>query len=552
MKNIQLHPYQQELKNNIYNDWNHGQQNVLAVLPTGGGKSIVVSDIVLDGMREGKNQAVIAHRNELVSQMSMHMADRGIYHRVVGSDSTVKQITKAHRTEYGQSFVNPSACTAVVGVDTLSARSAILSGWAGQVDRWVIDEAHHVLRQNKWGSAVKMFSRAHGLGVTATPSRADGQGLGREYDGVFDTMLLGPNMRELIDWGNLSEYEIVCPLSDLEMYEEDIGKSGDYSNVKLAAASERSGIVGDVVEAYCKYAFGKRAICFATDVKTATKIATQFNDFQIPAAAVSAKTPDAVREKYIREFKSGKILILINVDLFDEGFDVPACEVVIMARPTASLGKYLQMVGRCMRSAFGKIFGLIIDHVGNVVRHGLPDKLRHWTLARRDKRGKQEKDPEEIPLITCKSCSKPYERVFRACTWCGAEPPLPVERERSIEMVDGDLVLLDRNKLDQMRRATLLESVAEIGYRISDATGNPFAAKGVQTKQAEKIGAQRRLSDAIAQWAAIERQRGRSDSESYRRFYITMGLDVMSALSASNTRQQYEEMAKEVESWFNG
>jgi superfamily II DNA or RNA helicase len=539
---------QLNLKLDIYSAWNEGHKNVLGVLSTGGGKSVIVSEIVLEGAQVGLKQAVIAHRNELVSQMSAHLARRGIPHRIIASNATVAQITRQHRQEFGRSFVNPSATTAVIGVDTLIARTENLIQWAAQIDRWIIDEAHHVLRENKWGKAVEMFPRAHGLGVTATPTRADGKGLGREYEGEFDAMKIGLDMRGLIAIGALSDYEIVCPESDLEIEDDQISAGGDWTHKKLRAAAKKSHIVGDVVQAYCKYAYGRKAICFSTDVETASEQAKQFNASGIPAAALSAKTNFAVREKYIKEFRSGKIWVLINVDLFDEGFDVPACDVVIMARPTASLGKYRQMIGRALRPMPGKI-ALIIDHVSNVVRHGLPDKFIAWTLARRDKRGKQEKDPDEIPLTVCKHCTKPYERFHTACPYCGLEPPLPDPRNRSLEMIDGDLILLDRARLEEMRRATELESLADLGARVQGAAGHN-AAVGVITRHKEKIAAQERLKNVIAQWAAIERVAGFNDRQIHKKFFITTGVDVLTALSGDRSRQDYETLTQTIEGWY--
>lgn len=549
MTDIVLHDYQNNLKHGVYNAWQSGQRNVLAVLPTGGGKSVVVSDIVLDGYHMGLSQPVIAHRNELVSQMSIHIGSRGIPHRIIGSDSTISEIRREHHKIFGRSLINPSARTSVVGVDTLIHRAEDLKAWAIQQDRWTIDEGHHVLRENKWGAATVMFPNALGLGVTATPSRADGKGLGRDYEGVFDTMVLGPTMRQLIEWGHLSDYEIVCPLSDLQMTDEDITDGGDFSSKKMREKAKRSHIVGDVVEAYCKYAFGRSAICFATDIETAGNIAEKFNAFGIRAAALSAKTPSNVRAKYVAEFRSGKLMVLVNVDLFDEGFDVPRCECVIMARPTASLGKYLQMVGRGLRVFEGKVYGLIIDHVSNVIRHKLPDRERVWTLARRDKRGKSVKDPDDIPLTTCKFCSKPFERFYSACPHCGMEQPLPEPRDRSISMVEGDLVLLDRTRLDEMRRGIILEAPADIGQRVA-ATQGRNAGVGVMNRQVEKIGAQKRLIDALAQWGAIQRSMGFTDSQAYRKFYITTGVDILSALSATRTRAEYEATAQLVEGWY--
>lgn len=546
MEPIVLRHDQQDLKNRIYSDWNAGVRNVLAVLPTGGGKSVIMSDIAKDGFAAGMKQAIIAHRNELVSQLSGHVANRGIPHRIIASNSTVSQITREHREKHGRSFVNPSAATAIVGVDTLISRADSLQQWANQIDVWMGDEWHHCLVNNKWGKAVAMFPRARGLGVTATPCRADGFGLGRDFDGVMDSLQVGLDMRCLISINALSDYEIVCPKSDLEPDEKDIGATGDWSSKKLRSAAKKSRIVGDVVSAYCQYAFGRKTICFSTDVETAGEQARRFVDSNIPAVALSGQTPPSVREKYIKDFKSGKIWVLINVDLFDEGFDVPACDVVIMARPTASLGKYRQMFGRALRPMPGKV-ALIIDLVSNVLRHKLPDKPVVWSLARREK--KQSKDPDEIPLTVCATCTRPYEKFYTACPHCGAEPPLPEPRQRTIQSVDGDLMLLDRETLEKMRQQTELESPGSLAERVGHVAG-PHAATARGRSQMDKIAAQASLKDTIAQWAAIERAAGFNDRQIHKKFYFLTGFDVLSAISAERSKQEYETLSEKIKDWY--
>jgi len=561
---IQLRPYQRDLEQRTYYNWNNGKKNVLIVLPTGGGKSVVISEIVLNKHLLGAMQCVIAHRTELVSQMSIHIARRGIPHRIIAPKNVVSAIIKEHRREFGQSFVNPTANCAVGSVDTIQARRDDLKDWAKQIDYWTIDEGHHCIgaeikigtnqtetkwntTPNKWGKVANMFVNAHGLGVTATPSRADGQGLGRHHEGLYDEMIVGPSMRWLIDNGYLSEYEIAVPESDYNISDDAVTKTGDFSRNKMRAESKRSKIVGDVVKNYQRLAAGKRAICFATDVETSGEIAQQFKDAGISAVSISAKTPSDVRAHYIREFRENKIQILVNVDLFGEGFDCPAVEVVIMARPTASLGVYLQQFGRALRLMPGKLFGLIIDHVSNWKRHGFPDKNHIWTLDRRDKRGKGEPDPEDIPLTACRACSRPYERFHAKCPYCGHEP-VPVATSRSIELVDGDLVLMDRNKILEMQRAAELESPMSVGQRIA-ASGLPdYAAKGHVNRQMEKHHAQQRLKAAINQWAGIQRHLGRDDQQSYRRFFLTTGVDVITA--TCGTRPEMEKLAEKVEGWI--
>jgi DNA repair protein RadD len=548
---IILRPDQQKLKSEIYGGWSSGVRHMLAVLPTGGGKSVIVSDIALDGHSQGMKQCVIAHRKELVGQMSLHIARRGIYHRIIGPKETISDITSEHRREFGRSFLNPSADCSVAGVDTLISRSDTLKQWAEQQQRVTIDEAHHVLLNNKWGKGITMFPNAHSLGVTASPSRADGQGLGLHCDGIYGAMVIGPTMRELISIGALCDYEIVVPESDFNISEDHLGKDGDFTRPKMREASQKSHIVGDVVKEYCKYAYGKRGVTFATDVETAKEIAEQFNVAGIPAAAVSALTPAATRSEYIRRFRAGQLWQLVNVDLFGEGFDLPAIEVVSMARPTASLAVYLQQFGRALRILAGKPFGLVIDHVSNYKRHGFPDKAHCWTLDRREKRARTKLDPESIELTRCTNCARAYERVKLFCPHCGYVPilPEPGGGGRSIEQVDGDLLLLDRETLAAMRASIELASPASVAGRAGHVAGG-LAAAGSANRQIEKIQAQQRLKDALAHWAGYQRSLHRSDSETHRRFYLTVGASILDVLSAERTRQEYEKMAETIEGWL--
>lgn len=550
MQPIVLRDDQQDLKSRIYGDWAQGAPNVLGVLSTGGGKSVIASDFILDGFQRGMQQTVIAHRNELVSQMSGHIAKRGIAHNVIASNSTIADIRAEHREEYGKSFVNPSSPVHVVSVDTLISRQSKYESWANQMNRWVIDEAHHVLQDNKWGKAVTMFRNAHGLGLTATPLRADGKGLGEWNDGVFHTMQEGIGMRDLISIGALSDYEIVCPKSDLEVDESAVAASGDWSKQVLKKAAKQSKIVGDAVQAYLKYSPGRKAIVFATDIETAGDMARNFQAYGIKAVSLSSKTPREVRRKYIREYRQNLIDVLINVDLFDEGFDVPACDVVIMARPTASLGKYRQMVGRALRYVLDKV-ALIIDLVSNITRHGLPCKNMVWSLERVTKRAKQEKDPDEIELKHCESeqCDQVYEKFRTECPYCGHVPEIPEPQRRSINQVEGDLILLDRETLARLRQDTELENPTDMGMRVGAVAGD-LAAKGAINKQMEKFAAQNNLKDAIALWAGYERAMGFDDREIHKKLYLTLGKDLLTILSKDRTRQEYEKYTETIKRWI--
>lgn len=549
---IDLRTYQAQADNEIIAAWNAGARDVLYVCPTGGGKSINLSYDTLRDHQSNVNQLTMAHRQELIGQMSLHTARVGVPHQIIGPKNLVASITAEHRREFDRSFIVPGARCAVGSVDTILSRLDDLREWGKQLGKWRCDEAHHLLRSNKWGKVVEIFPNARGLGVTATPQRADGQGLGREADGVFDHMVLAPSMRELIDMGALTDYQFVIPTSD---FPEDlkVTPSGDFSPKQMKEASEKSRIVGDVVANYCRFALGKQAIVFATDVETSNKMAAQFNVCGITAASVSANTPDDVRSEYIRRFRAGLIRVLVNVDLFGEGFDLPAIEVVIMARPTNSLAVYLQQVGRALRLMTGKLYGLIIDHVSNFKRHGFPDKPRNWTLDRRDKRAKQLPDPDEIEMTHCLECYKPFEAVYRACPYCGE--PIPVLEPgtgggRSIEQVDGDLMLLDAAMLKEMREAVELPSPAAAGAQQAFAARMPNAANHFAAIHQEKIDAQRALSDAIDLWAGQRAAKGEALETIYRRFFKTLGYDTLAAIHKDRARADYDKTREIIEGWM--
>ena len=494
--------------------------------------------------------ASIAHRKELIGQMSMTLAKFGLKHSVIAPKNVTKWLTSMHYDELGSDFIRTNSSVTIAGIDTLKSRIESLRDWGMQQSMWVQDEAHHMLLKNKWGQVTELFPNAYGLGVTTTPSRADGNGLGRHHDGLFDTMIEGPGMRELIDMGYLTDYRIFAPPSDLNLDNVDITKSGDFSKSQLSVEVKQSHITGDVVEHYKRIAMGKLGITFTDSVETATIIAAQFIQADVPAAVVSSKTPDKEREAILRKFRNREYLQLINVDLFGEGFDLPSVEVVSMARPTASYGLYVQQFGRALRlllpdsymamwdqyppyqrlqliAASSKPVGIIIDHVGNVVRHGLPDASREWTLDRREKRVNKDKDPDDIPLTVCtnEGCYQPYERIYSSCPWCG-HIPTPAARSAP-EFVDGDLFELDAETLREMRGA-VAKVDGPVYYPVS--MDGP-ARTSLNRRHFERQQGQQTLRDSIAWWAGYHNARGRSDSESQRRFYHQFGVDVMTAMA---------------------
>ena len=542
---VPLRAFQQRLEANIYSAWSNGAVNVMPVAATGSGKTVVLSKILYD---EPGASIAIAHRQELVSQISIALARNGVRHRIVGArkgSSLVRVITALQVAELGYTFLDPTAKTGVGGVDTIVRMPA--EPWFQQIRLEVQDEGHHVLKENKWGRAALMFPNARGLFPTATPLRADGRGLGRHADGLVDAMVLAPNMREIIDMGYLTDYRIFAPPSNLNLDDVKISQAtGDFNADQLRKAVHSSSITGDAIKHYLRLAPGKLGVTFAVDVEAAGETAAAYRAQGVPAEVVSAKTPDSLRANILRRFKNREILQLVNVDLFGEGFDLPAIEVVSFARPTESFALYSQQFGRALRlmiseylsaiwdtlgndgrkraiAESSKPIAIIIDHVNNVLRHGLPDAHREWSLDRRDKRGAKKSDAIPIRVCANPDCLQPYERISRCCPYCGFYPE-PGSRS-SPEFVDGDLMELNAETL-----AALRGDIARIDGDFYAPQGLSIEAQmGARANHVRRQDAQKALRNSIAWWAGAEHARGYSESASYRRFYFRFGIDVGNA-----------------------
>jgi DNA repair protein RadD len=532
--------YQAEVEQRAYEAWAR-VRNLLIVLPTGAGKTFVFARIAA-----AANAAVcaIAHRSELVGQMSVALGREGVRHRVIGPQALTRACTALHMGEFNRSFVDPSARVAVASVDTL-VRLDPATPWLHQTTLWIQDEAHHVLAENKWGKACAMFPNARGLGVTATPIRADGKGLGRHADGLMDEMIVGPTMRDLIAQGYLTDYRIFAPPSDLDLSSVPVGDSGEYSPAPLKAARQRSHITGDVVAHYLRIAKGKLGVTFDTDIDSATETALAYRSAGVPAEVVTSKTPGPLRSAILRRFRAREILQLVNVDLFGEGFDLPAIEVVSMARPTQSFALFCQQFGRACRLMDGKIRAIIIDHVGNTMRHGLPDAKRMWSLDRRERRSRST-PADAIPVRTCANveCVGVYERVLPACPYCG-QAPVPAGRSAP-ELVDGDLHELDAETLARLRGET-----ARVDGDVRVPVGvAPEVAGAIRKRHVERQAAQADLRAIMALWAGWQRDVGRALPETYKRFWFSFGTDALSAqaLGAKDADELRTRIERELES----
>lgn len=528
-----LRPYQQSLVAETYAQWDRGVQFVAMVSATGSGKSMTLTAIVAKERDRGQYVLVLAHRQELITQLSDTMGRMEIRHQVIAANKVVRFAAKQSMENHGVNYVDPNARVMVASVQSM--REAKIADLAKLGDKLTVvqDEFHHATKKSKtWGGVLTplLNAGARGLGPTATPCRADGQGLSRETDGYADVIVEGPSMRWLIDNGYLSQYKIYCPPTDLRLDNVETSKTtGDYKEKELKAEIGRSHIVGDIVSHYLKICPGKRGITFTVGVDTAEEVAEEYRKRGVPAIALSGRNADEERVQAIRDLKSGKILQIVNDSLIGEGVDIPAVEVVSFARPTQSYALYAQMFGRALRPFEGKSHAIIIDAVSNVMRHGLPDAPREWSLDRRERRtGKSE--PSTVRV--CTSCAAVYERFLDACPDCGEPVPKPADRSGPMQ-VDGDLYELDPDVLAQMRNEVV--GARETPEAMRDRmTAMNVPVPGVMAnvkRQRERLEVLGQLDGLMATIAGYWRHDGMSDKEIFRKFFLTYHIDWLSAQS---------------------
>lgn len=526
-----LRPYQEKLVKDTYQQWDAGKQFVAMVSATGSGKSMTLTAIVRSERDRGQYVLVLAHRQELITQLSDTMGRMEIRHQVIAANKVVRFAAKQSMENHGLNYVDPNARVMVASVQSMREAKIADLAKLGNKLTVVQDEFHHATKKSKtWGGVLTplLNAGARGLGPTATPCRADGQGLSRETDGYADVIVEGPSMRWLIDNGYLSQYKIYCPPTDLRLDNVETSKTtGDYKEKELKAEIGRSHIVGDIVSHYLKICPGKRGITFTVGVDTAEEVAEEYRKRGVPAIALSGRNADEERVQAIRDLKSGKILQIVNDSLIGEGVDIPAVEVVSFARPTQSYALYAQMFGRALRPFEGKSHAIIIDAVSNVMRHGLPDAPREWSLDRRERRtGKSE--PSTVRV--CTACAAVYERFRDACPDCGEPVPKPAQRSGP-EFVDGDLYELDPDVLAQMRNEVVgaREDVNQYRDKMIGHGLPPHAVKRNVKLHENRLDALVKLDLKLAEWAGYRRAEGLSDSEIFRKFYLTYGVSWLEA-----------------------
>ena len=353
-------------------------------MPTGTGKTVLLAALINDVTSKGGERPcgvlIVAHRRELIEQISQTLEALGIEHGLIVSGKAVDE-TKAVQ---------------VASIQTLTQRNVS----AAHFSLIIIDEAHHALAKT-YRTLWKQWPKAKFLGLTATPCRLNGS----PFTDLFDVLLQSEDIQWFIKEGWLSDFEYVSAAPDsIEMQRvkglKKRGADGDYQTKEMATVLDVPESIEHLYNTYYIYTRGKKGIVYAIDKAHAQHIAEYYTAHGIRACWIEAKTPARERESLVREYREGRMDVIVNVDIFSEGFDCPEVEFIQLARPTLSLSKYLQQVGRGMRVTKGKPFVTILDQVGLYQTFGLPTDNREWQKTFLGKTlGKGQAASEERPLI---------------------------------------------------------------------------------------------------------------------------------------------------------
>lgn len=396
-----LRDYQQEIFNSVYSS----TTSDLVQLDTGAGKTAIEAELC----RLAEYAMIIAHRNVLITQCSATLAKFGVTHNTISSQFTRRRCSESHRAT-GRNYISRSDTNRFVSsIDSIT--SHFKRGRLG-VDRFlpwllIIDEAHHVTSDNKWGDLLNIFPNARVVGFTATPGRNDGASLSVRNGGLFERLvqcswLKQDSIKTLINAGRLCPFSLYTPPALLNKW-------------RSAGALE---IATDPVEAYTLYMTGRRAIVMCPAIKTAKETAEKFMHAGISAASISSDMSGTDVWRIITMFSAGKIKVLCNVDMVGEGFDVPGVDGLIISRFTKSFIMYRQWIGRALRTSPGKSAAVIVDLVGVVQEHGEPDQDVQWDIDQ------PPKTPSTLRTHPCGNCGRWYQISAPKCPECGEDNEL--------------------------------------------------------------------------------------------------------------------------------
>lgn len=438
-----LRDYQEQALSGVSAEWKQGARSVLLVLPTGGGKTAIASEAIRRAVSRGKRCLFIAHRRELIAQTSRRLTAENITHGIVMADSP--------RT---------NAPVQVCSVDTLRARAE-----RPAADLVIWDECHHQASEG-WRLVAGDYPNAHHIGLTATPIRADGKGLGD----LFQAMVVGATVAELTARGFLVPCDIVAPAGKLTR-----ALAQDPVDALLALGTDAAGQ-------------WPKTLVYARSVKESHLLASRYLAAGVSAAAIDGTTRADVRDEVLRQFASGEVRVVVNMAVLTEGFDVPDASVCIVARSVGHVGLWLQIVGRVLRPAPGKAKAIVLDLAGSVHEHGLPEDERTYSLD-----AGIIKTPALSALGLCRMCGA-LQRGY-PCGRCGFTPP---EVRYS---VTGEPLVLVSGRFNPKQEKTAVDALAAVAAAKGYSPG--WITHEFKKRYGYEIGKQRYIA-ARAQYESIK------------------------------------------------
>lgn len=405
---MKLRDYQEELVNGVKQSMLDGNHSIIVQSPPRSGKTVVMAHIAKGATDKGNKVLFFSHRKEINEQVYKTFENNEVNMDLVtigGVQSLVRKL------------------------DKLDEPTIIL-----------IDEAHHS-KASSYKKIIDYFPNAYKLLFTGTPVRLDGSG----FDDIADDLILGKSVKWLQEHGRIAPFKYYAPL----MINESALKkrAGEFTKVSVDETM-KTVIYGDVIKHYEKLAKGKQAIVYTHSVEASENVSKAFNEAGYNSIAVSGKTPREARETAMRAFRNGDLKIMVNCELFTEGIDLPNVDVCIMLRPTQSLSLYLQFAMRALNPREGKT-AIIIDHVGNVERFGLPNQDREWSLQGIVKK-KQTAKIGEPTVRVCEKCFATFWSSERTCPDCGFTNP-PTAKEIEI-MREAELTEINEQKQQKIKK----------------------------------------------------------------------------------------------------
>jgi len=446
-----LRPYQEDLRQTLNVAWRYIYRSVILVLSTGAGKTTIFTQVLKDAEMDGMSVWVIAHRQELVRQASNTLDRFEVTHGIVKA---------------GELF-QPEKVTQVASIQTLVRRLQKLT----PPDLIIADECHHTLSAS-WKKVFDAFPEASILGVTATPIRTNGAGLGQ----IFQHMVQGPSNTWLTGQGYLCPARYFAPPMKADLSNVP-SRGGDYAAEALEEVMDENTITGDAIAHYKRICDGVPMLVCCTSIAHAKHVAEEYQKAGYRAVSVDGTMSDEDREDRITGLGTGKYQVLTFCDLIGEGLDVPAATAIQFLRPTKSLILHLQFIGRVLRAIYGdgydletaegrlaaiangpKPFAYILDHVGNTSKHEFASTERQWSLEGTKKRPSS---GSEIATRTCGDCFSVH-KTSPACPFCGYLYPIKSKSLTSMKMVDGELVEVEQTKEERQEEVQKARSFSEL------------------------------------------------------------------------------------------